>query len=201
MGLDSLQRANAVAQAEQHLSQKADGNQYEMGGKGGPGTKVDCSGLISNSVVAGGESDPNHGSETSGILNIENNTTKVIESESVAGNIVTFRNSTGYPYHGGIVKSIIRDSDGNITSVTYIHSSSGVGPNEATFKVGNSGNLSINGFYKWDTKPDAAPLSTATAGQTSTPTGNHSSNSQSHFIQQLTKSIKEYFTITIGPGN
>ncbi len=167
-GLDSAQRADALAQAQQYINQKASGNQYGFGAKGDPGEKVDCSGLVSNSVVAGGEKNPNYGSEGSGVLNIESNTTKGSESDAVAGNIVSFRNSSGYAYHTGMVKSIQRDSDGNITGVTYIQSSSGVGPNEATFEVGNSGNLSIHGFYKWDTKPDAAPTNATTAASVAT---------------------------------
>ena len=201
MGLDSAQRADAVSQAEQYVSQKAYGNQYQMGGKGAPGEKVDCSGLVSNCVVAGGESDPNHGSKTSGVLNIENNTTKVNESDAVSGNIVTFRKSTGYAYHTGLVKNIVRDSDGNITSVTYIHSSGGVGPNEATFEVGNSGNLSINGFYKWDTKPDAAPATTIAATSTqSTPVVSGTRGSSSVGIGTAIRSAWSNFTYQVSSG-
>ncbi|RUA34542.1 MAG: hypothetical protein DSY77_04910, partial [Bacteroidetes bacterium] len=73
LGSDSTQRANAVAQAKKFVDEKKAGNQYEMGGKGAPGEKVDCSGLVSNCVKSGGESDPNHGDESSGVLNIESN--------------------------------------------------------------------------------------------------------------------------------
>lgn len=154
LGSDSTQRANAVAQAKKFVDEKKAGNQYEMGGKGAPGEKVDCSGLVSNCVKSGGESDPNHGDESSGVLNIESNTEKVDESDAVEGNIVTFRSSKGYPYHTGLVTGIDRDKDGNILKVNYIHSQGGTGPKNDVFEVGQGGKVSINGFYKWDTKPD-----------------------------------------------
>lgn len=160
IGMDSTQRANALAQAQKYIDEKAPGNQYLMGAKNGPGGQVDCSGLVSNSVMAGGEKDPNYGSESSGVLNIENNTTPIAYDDVVPGNIVTFRKSSGYPYHTGMVSEITRDSEGNITSFTYIHSSGGEGPNVNTFDMRSTGSLSVFGFYKWDTKPDPVPVKT-----------------------------------------
>jgi hypothetical protein len=127
-----------------------------MGAKGQPGEKVDCSGLVAESVTAGGEKNPNHGSESSGVLNIEDNTTKVKDKDATAGNVVTFHfDGDGYAYHTGLVTGVTKDKDGNIVSFTMIQSSSGVGPNEKTVTIGE-GKLgeNVNGFYKWDTKPD-----------------------------------------------
>jgi len=179
LGLDSAQRAQALEQAQKYVDKKAPGNQYAMGAKGKPGEKVDCSGVVSNCVKAGGEKDPNQGNKSSGVLNIESSTTEVTnEDEVVSGNIVTFRKSGGgYPYHTGMVKSIQRDKEGNITSITYIQSSSGVGPNEATIDINGSGNVTIHGFYKWDTKPDVT--------QTHATTDNHASFSQATLSDRL----------------
>jgi len=161
VGLDSAQRAQAVAEAQDYVDSKPEGNSYEMRKKGGPGENVDCSGMVSDCVVAGGEEDPNYGNEPSGVLNIENNTTKIDdEKDVVAGNIVTFRNSKGYKYHTGLVKNVVRDKNGKITKVVYYHSHSGTGPDIGTFDVSNPGNLTIQGYYKWDTKPDAPQIST-----------------------------------------
>ena len=188
-GLDSLQRAQALNQAEKYINKKADGNQYKMGAKGKPGEKVDCSGEVSNCVVAGGEKDPNDGNEISGVLNIENNTTKITdEKDVVPGNIVTFRNSKGYKYHTGLVKSVERDKNGKIIKVVYYHSHSGVGPDVGTFDVNNPGNLSIHGFYKWDTKPDPVPTNATKA--VSIITQKRTLNTKINYGLGITTSIK-----------
>lgn len=102
-----------------------------------------------------GEQNPNHGDGGSGVVNIQNNTTKLAGKDVVAGNIVTFHFDEGYPYHTGVITDVVKDKDGNITSFTMIQSSSGVGLNETTVTVGQ-GKLgsNISGYYKWDTKPD-----------------------------------------------
>lgn len=153
-GKDSIQRNNAIAKAEEYVAKKEPGNQYQMGAKGKPGEKVDCSGLVSESVVAGGEKNPNYGNSGGGVKNIKKNTTKVSNEEVVKGNLVSFRSKSGYAYHIGIVKNIERNENGEITKVTYIHSSGGKGPNEATINTNLQKNTSIHGFYKWDRLPE-----------------------------------------------
>ena len=163
---DPGQRKKAIAKAKEYVDKKADGNQYELGAKGKPGEKVDCSGVVGACVVAGGEPDPNHGDGGSGVVNIQNNTTKLKDKDVVAGNIVTFYFDEGYPYHTGILIDVVKDKDGKITSFTMIQSSSGKGPNETTVTVGEGklGN-NIAGYYKWDTKPD--PPSTSNSNNNS----------------------------------
>lgn len=117
-GKDSIQRNNAIAKAEEYVAKKEPGNQYQMGAKGKPGEKVDCSDLVSESVVAGGEKNPNYGNSGGGVKNIEKNTTKVSNEEVVKGNLVSFRSKSGYAYHIGIVKNIERNENGEITKVT-----------------------------------------------------------------------------------
>ena len=133
-----------------------------MGAKGKPGQKVDWSGLVAACVEAGGESNPNHGNESSGVLNIEDNTTKVDEKDVTSGNIVTFHFDESYPYHTGlIVGDVVKDKDGKVVSFNMIQSSSGEGPNEKTVVIGQ-GKLGkgVSGFYKFDSKPDASKNST-----------------------------------------
>ncbi len=157
-GADSLQRANALAKAKQYV----DGNKspgaasYVMGAKGQPGSAVDCSGMISMCVKAGSEKDPNRGTATSGVVNIENNSTPVSEKDLEPGNLVSFRKPTGYAYHIGVVTKVERDSKGNITTITMKHSSSGKGPNLQSFSPSDKKSYGswIHGYYKWDTKPD-----------------------------------------------
>jgi RHS repeat-associated protein len=154
-GRDTTQRNAAVKKAQEYVDNKKPGNQYLMGAKGKPGEKVDCSGLVAACVIAGGETNPNTGDKGSGVLNIESNAQKVDENGAVAGNIVTFEFDKGYPYHTGLVTDVVKDKDGNVTSFTMIHSSGGKGPNKQTVTMGE-GKLGkgVNGFYKWDTKPD-----------------------------------------------
>ncbi|MBS1662277.1 MAG: hypothetical protein JST68_14630 [Bacteroidetes bacterium] len=154
---DKGQRDNAVKKGKEYVDKKAAGNQYQMGAKGQPGEKVDCSGLVGACVVAGGEINPNHGDGGSGVVNIQNNTTKLDDKDVVAGNIVTFYFTEGYPYHTGLIEDVSKDKNGKITSFTMIQSSSGVGPNETTVTVGD-GKLggNIAGYYKWDNKPESS---------------------------------------------
>ena len=166
-GRDTTQRKEAIAKAQEYVDGNPEPNKsmYVMGAKGEPGEPVDCSGLASKCVKAGEEKEPNHGDKSSGVLNIESNTTKVELKDVQAGNLVTFRNTKkgSYPYHVGIVKEVEKDANGNPTKVTMIHSSGGKGPNEKSFNPTSTfawGEVKVNGYYKWDTKPDAAPQPT-----------------------------------------
>jgi len=158
-GDDKGQRDKAIAKAKEYVDKKKAGNQYKMGKKSEPGGLVDCSGLVSKCIKAGEEKDPNHGDKGSGVLNIENNLPKVDLKNIEVGNLITFRNTAlgAYKYHVGIVSDIQRDKDDNITGVSFIQSSGGVGPNEKTISTTSDyawGKIKIEGFYKWDSKPD-----------------------------------------------
>jgi RHS repeat-associated protein len=156
-GMDTTQRKQAIEKAREYVSKKEEGNQYKNGAKGKPGEKVDCSGLVSACVVAGGENDPNHpsnGKGGTGVENIERNTKEVNEKDAEPGNIVTFHFDKGWPTHTGMLTKVEKDKNGNITSFTMVDSHSGTGPEERSVTMGKGLGASVNGFYKWDTKPD-----------------------------------------------
>jgi RHS repeat-associated protein len=167
-GRDSVQRAKALQKAKEYVDKKEEGNQYLMAAKGDPGEQVDCSGLVSKCVQAGGEKDPNHGDKSSGVLNIQDNTTKLADEKVQPGNIVTFKFDKGYPYHTGIILSTVKDKNGNIMKFVMINSVSGTGPKEQTVTIGEGklGN-GVSGYYKWDTKPDKQVSMSKSNGQTS----------------------------------
>ena len=144
-GADSTQRANALSKAKEYVAKKKDGDQYLMGAKNAPGGKIDCSGLV-RSDHRRREKDSNTGTEGSGVLNIESNLPEIDEKDVVPGNLVSFRNEKkgAYKYHIGIVSGVVRNADGEITDVTFIQSSGGVGPNqkEVSAKVNMRGGKS-----------------------------------------------------------
>lgn len=170
LGSDSTQRANAIAKAQEFVDQNT-GNTWENGAKGGPGQNVDCSGLVTGCVVAGGESNPNRGN-SNGVTNIANNTDVVDESDVVPGNLVILNGSS----HIGIITSVERDDDGNITNLQMIDSggdpdSGTSGPRETSLITdGTNGYWGdrIDSFRKFDTKPDATSGSSQQAAQVST---------------------------------
>jgi len=121
-GMDTTQRAQCLERVEDYLKSAS---VYRMAKKGIPGEPVDCSGMVSNCVTAGGEPDPNRGNKGSGVLNIESNLQKVDASQVVPGNIVTFHfKTTGYAYHTGIVTKTVSDANGELLNFTAAHSSS-----------------------------------------------------------------------------
>ena len=154
-GMDTAQRNKAVAKAKEYVEKAPEGNSYKMGAKGDPGQNVDCSGMVSGCVVAGGEKDPNHGSRPTGVENIENNTTPVEQKDVQAGNIVTYRTSGDHPEHTGLVAGDVKIENGKVVSFTEVDSHGGVGPEQRTITAGTGLGADIHGFYKWDSKPDA----------------------------------------------
>ena len=164
-GADTLQRAKALAQAQKYIDEKPTGNSYSFSDKGGPGQKTDCSGMQSNCAEVGGEPNPNKavvgGQRTatgsqSGVLNIEDNTTEVHISKAQPGNFITFRGTSDWPYHIGMLSSKQKNENGSY-DITFMHASTGTnGPDVTTFTTGDNSNFanSLHGFYKWDTLPD-----------------------------------------------
>ena len=170
------ERKAAVKTANSYV-EKNSGDSYCMGAKGQPGDYVDCSGLISKSVKSAGVEDPNHGgsNKDNGIKKIVGNTTKVPSLNDLKeGNIVVidWSGKQSATTHGGIITSVTKDKDGNVTSFDVAHSSGTAGsgksgPVKNTFVVGgpnysgkndNKGNQIygdglIQGFYTWD-NPD-----------------------------------------------
>lgn len=73
-------------------------------------------------------------------MNIESNLTRVgiplANPNPQRGDVVTFRNPSGYKYHGGIVTGVqaIPFAPGN-ELITFIHSSSSLGPVQSSFNM------------------------------------------------------------------
>ena len=156
-GMDDEQRETAVNMANQYVKMNPSKSSamYKWGEKGGPGQKVDCSGLVSYCVVAGGEKDPNRGKDN-GVRNIAYNSQKIEDmNDLVAGNLVTF--NTGGKYgdysHIGIISDVMRDKEGKVVGFQFIHSASSTGPTQNNYNDSYWRNR-ISGFYKWDTRPD-----------------------------------------------
>jgi len=155
------ERKRAVKKAREYKS-KNPGKSYLMGAKGGPGQKVDCSGLVSGCITAAGLPNPNYGGASKGTTNIKNNTTFFKDVNNLqAGNgiFIDFSGANGGTGHTGIVSSVEKDSKGQVTKYSFIHSSSSKGPTENSVTIGkksyynNNGKAAVTGFYKWDT-PD-----------------------------------------------
>lgn len=133
-------------------------NTYRLGAKGKPGEDVDCSGLTSACIVAGGEKDPvgMFPEEGGGVKQTKRGTTEVTFDEAETGNLVAFNKGT----HIGIIIDIQRDEDGKMTGFVMIHSSGDKsrgysGPNMETVKIGGGyWGTKIDGIFKWDQKPD-----------------------------------------------
>ena len=154
-GRDSAQRAKALIKAKEYVN-KNPGNSYELGAKGDPGQKVDCSGLVTKVVEAGNEPNPNHGNKN-GVSNIADNTKVVEEKDVVPGNIVI----TDSKSHTGIITVVERDKDGKIVNEQMVDSGGRPekgksGPRVINIIIDGKKQFwpKIDGYRKWDTKPD-----------------------------------------------
>jgi RHS repeat-associated protein len=190
-GRDEEQRTTAINRAKEYVEKnpknKTGDTSYMNGAKGGPGEKVDCSGLVSNCVVAGGEKDPNHGNALKGTVNMWNNTAPVDKSKIVVGNMIFFgkKGKEENINHVGLVSNITYDEKGNIKDLSFIASNSSTGPDDVTlYKDGKSMNSywvpRIVGYRKWDTKPDYQINHETNINQYSSETINKSSNEREH---------------------
>ncbi len=172
LGADSTQRANAVSKANEYVKKNngGAGNSYDLGSKGGPGEDVDCSGLVSTCIVAGGENDPVKISGSSnaaidvfgkdgGARRIGAMTKKVANNEDIqVGNAILLSEGG----HIGIITKVELDDDGEIETLKFIDSggdpSSGVSGPRNSYAVRNGKKQywgkRVKGIYKWDTKPD-----------------------------------------------
>ena len=183
-GADSTQRANAIAKASLYVAQNpgdtypTDADKKALNFKGEPGEKVDCSGLVSKAIIAGGEPDPvlNPGTGN-GVQRIRDNTTKVGGKDDYGsvqeGNVVALNNtydkndpkkidSKNDFKHIGMISNIVKDESGKIITMQMIDSSGTPGSGKSGPRVSDiivNGKLTywgerINGIYKWDTVPD-----------------------------------------------
>jgi len=185
-GLDSLQRAQAIQRAEEFVQKNKDGSGNTYGFDSNnrnpePGSeKVDCAGLVRNSISATSEGDPNIGVNAkkgvdtktgkeiwkSGVeLIVSNNkNTKIDLKKAAAGNFITFSNTEGTDPSGhiGIIVNIEFNEDGGIQNLRMVDSGgdpdTGKSGPRYTDVIKNGVNKywgnKITGVYKWDTKPD-----------------------------------------------
>jgi hypothetical protein len=167
---DEPQRRAAIAKAREYeMKNRVDvskpsgegnsKNTYLNGAKGKPGQKVDCSGLTSACIIAGGEPNPVGKYTGGGVQQTVKGTERVEDyNNAVEGNLIVFSNET----HIGIITEVLYDSDnGNVIGFKMIHSSGDPdrgysGPNESTAMLDGSDywGKRIDGVYKWDTRPD-----------------------------------------------
>jgi len=205
-GCDTAQRNAAVREAEKwkDANQNGKNDTYHLSAKGedGPGSQIDCSGLISKSVKAGGERDPNHpdadGKSSNGITNIDNNLPDVDPKNVVPGNLVLMNDDS----HGGIVTSVSY-KDGKIWNESMIASggkegSGNSGPKENAIIVNGKPvkGMNIGSYKKFDTKPDAEP----DAKNADASSNNKGSNTQSQSTSTFSK-ILNWLVQKTGEGN
>ena len=166
--LDEPQRRAAIAKAKEYeMSNRVDPskpsgkgnsqNTYSLGAKGQPGQPVDCSGMTSECIKAGGEPDPTSTGNGGGVQRTVANTTPVINNDMQPGNVAVFGNQK----HIGLITEVYRDNDGNVTGFQMIHSSGDPnrgysGPNYQKVTIGGNQywDTRFDGAYKWDTRPD-----------------------------------------------
>lgn len=194
-GADSAQRATAVSEAHKWAdaspgdphgySSNGDGKPGSKG-NGGPGSAIDCSGLVSKCIVASGMEDPVGKSTGRGVTQIINASTKVDNvNEIQAGNAVTF--NTGNPTsHIGLITDVTKDENGNVISYKAIQSGCSTGPKEVQITVNGKGywDKKVSGFYKWDS-PDDNSKSTVANNNTVKQNVTNQSNSaskQMHYV-------------------
>ena len=153
-GMDEEQREAALTMAHRYVDMNP-GDSYELGARGYPGEKVDCSGMVSRCIIAGGEEDPIMKGTGNGVRRIANQAETIEDiNDIMAGNLVTFDTgrAAGKYSHIGIISDVARDNDGNVVGFHFIHSGS-KGPSIG-YSNTNYWKSRITGFYKWDMRPD-----------------------------------------------
>ena len=165
--IDEPQRRAAIARAKEYEKanrvdpSKKSGrgnskNTYSKGAKGKPGEKVDCSGLTSECIKAGGEDNPVGKYYGGGVQQTVIGCERISDIEfAEEGNLIVFNNQT----HIGIIVEINYDQEGMISSFNIIHSSGKPergfsGPHYETIPVEGTKYWKIDGIYKWDNRPD-----------------------------------------------
>jgi RHS repeat-associated protein len=160
-GRDWRQRQMAVEKAKEYVA-KNSGNTYALGGRGNPGGMTDCSGMVSRTIMAGGEPDPYTNHTGRGVERIIQASTPVENVNDIeAGNVMVFNTDKQKRGHIGLISDVQKDSDGNTIGVTIIDSGgdpesgkSGPRYTQVTFGGKKYWDKKIEGVYKWDTIPD-----------------------------------------------
>lgn len=175
-GLDSTQRATAVAQAKKYV-EKNTGDTYPTStdikaGKyhGKPGEKTDCAGMVGNCIVAGNEDNPRENGKSTGVKNILAQSDKIDLANAEVGNILTFNNSADGKDakkdlgHTGIIVTLERNDNNEITNLKVIDSGGKAGSGKSGPRYTNviKGGVKkyygkrVTGTYKWDKTPDVS---------------------------------------------
>jgi RHS repeat-associated protein len=167
--LKALQRAREYVNKNTFFTTGITTYSQAGGGHGGPGSNVDCQGLVDGCIIYAGLPNPNTNSTKVGKVNalgvgqIVNMSTKVALGDVQAGNAITFNtgNEFGDYAHIGIITGVT-EVDGK-TKITFIHSGSSKGPYESSFIVGSGSywDKKVSGYWKWD-NPDPVPDFTIT---------------------------------------
>ena len=206
-GADSLQRAKAVDQAKKYVDSNS-GNTYEEGRKGSPGEKVDCSGMVSNCIEAGGETNPaardgssaaavNKFKKDGGARRIAAMTNQITDYKKIEiGNAILLNNGSGTGSHIGIITEIELNDDGTFKTLKFIDSggkpASGTsGPRVTEAYLDGKKKWwadHIDGFYKWDTKPDVK-VKTADDIQSSNQGSNQTSIKEQSYYEYISKTV------------
>ncbi|MBU0488930.1 MAG: hypothetical protein KKD31_13360 [Bacteroidetes bacterium] len=167
LGADSAQREAAVAKAIEFVDKNPANDKnnpapstFEYGAKGNPGEKVDCSGLVSACVEAGGEP------RIEGNSNFVNNYEGVKLQDVQKGNIVMLYGGG----HSGIVTDVQRDKNGTVLKITFVQSGTQYGPTRTEMDFSDPNNWANNVFdkdsdisiLKWDKIPDPPPIAIPT---------------------------------------
>ncbi len=164
MGLDSMQRAQAVELANKYVKDNP-GNSWATG-RGAPGEKTDCSGMVSSCIIKAEEPDPYAGKKGNGVSRIVESSDKVEnKNDAETGNAITLDNSASgedKPLgHIGIIVEIKRNDKGETTGYKIADSggrpSTGKsGPRYTNITLGGKGywDNRVTGIYKWDKRPD-----------------------------------------------
>lgn len=109
-GLDSLQRAEALAEIQKYLkSNPSHSNKklYVYGDKGGPGKPSDCSGMVGHGVAAAGVRDPGTYGTGRGVQRTVKNTRKIAEDKGIPGDIMFWHfNGSPGPNHEGMIVGV-----------------------------------------------------------------------------------------------
>lgn len=167
---DGMTEEERKKAADRMLEHKNKGTSYEKGSGNSevqPGGKSDCSGTGSECIIYAGETDPNHGNESSGVRNTANNTKKIDNiQDAQTGYLAITHNKS----HEGIITNVNKDKSGNVTSLEFTHNEgpwtnksgqSGGGKVVSTTirtnMIGKSASDGANtyetnfgGMYKWD---------------------------------------------------
>jgi cell wall-associated NlpC family hydrolase len=160
-GQTAEERAAALRKAREYVDSnphKDPAQHSESHRKGGPGQSSDCSGMVANCAAAAGVPNLDDGTHHRATLNINENSRPVAASDVQPGNLATFKTGED-SYHVGMVTSVTRNKNGELTEFTMDHNSSSYGPESRSVKM--KGDLYwgkvLTGFRAWD-QPDPTPV-------------------------------------------